>query len=244
MVVTLAYVGSAQASALFGIRQGLEEANLQGQFLGQRYVLEVIEPGAAPAADFSSYAAIVAALEKENLRMLAKFARGRAVFNLISEDDALRAACIPGLLHVIPSSTMKRNAEAQWRKVHPDANVVAMAWHGDFVKFAGRDLNKRFQKAFNTPMDERAWAGWAAVKIVSDSIARGGAADPGVLLEFLSSRLSFDGQKGVDMNFRPTGQLRQTLLITEGGRLLGEAPVRGVAAPDDLDSLDTAACSG
>lgn len=244
VVFTLAYVGGAQHSALLGIRQGLDEANLQGRFLGQKYLLEMIEPADAFASDLSRFIAVVAAVDKDKLLQLADVARGRAVFNLVAEDDALRAACVPNLLHVIPSTSMKRKAEAQWRQVNPDSNVVATAWHSEFVKFAGRDLNKRFQKAFNTPMGEQAWAGWAAVKMLSDSIARGEAAHAATLLDYLRSRLSFDGQKGVDMNFRPTGQLRQTLLITEGGRLVGEAPVRGVAAPDDLDSLDATVCPG
>lgn len=241
-VFTLAYVGGAQQSALLGVRQGLDEANLQGQFLGQKYVLEVIDPAAAPAADFSRFTAVVAALGKDRLEQIAGLAGGRAVFNVYAEDDSLREACISNLLHVIPGASMKQTALAQWKKVHPDSSATATAWHHDFVKFAARDLNKRFQKAFNTAMDDHAWAGWAAVKMFSDSIARGEAGDAAALLDFLKTRLSFDGQKGVDMNFRPTGQLRQTLLITEQGKLVGEAPVRGVAPPDDLDSLDTIVC--
>jgi hypothetical protein len=45
---------------------------------------------------------------------------------------------------------------------------------------------------------------------------------------------------GTDMNFRPTGQLRQPLLLVEDGKIAGEAPVRGVA--DDLDSLGNVEC--
>ncbi|MCY4281483.1 MAG: hypothetical protein OXE03_00980, partial [Gammaproteobacteria bacterium] len=63
------------------------------------------------------------------------------------------------------------------------------------------------------------------------------------MLEFLKGDLGFDGQKGLGLDFRNTGQLRQLLLISDAdGKLLGEAPVRGVVEPDDMDSLGLASC--
>lgn len=240
--VRLAFVGAEENSALRGVTQGLEEANLQGSFLGQKYSLDVLEPATMAAADFSTYMAVLAAADRETLMRLAGLAAGRTVFNLTDPDDAMRETCLPNLLHIVPSAQMRRKAIAQWRTVHTHDDVAAAAWHPEFVKFAGRDLNKRFQKSFNVPMDEFSWAGWAAVKMAADSIAREGISNAGDLLVYLRTRLSFDGQKGVDMDFRETGQLRQPLLIIEAGRLVGEAPVRGVAEPDDLDSLDSSAC--
>jgi hypothetical protein len=55
--------------------------------------------------------------------------------------------------------------------------------------------------------------------------------------------MEFDGQKGDYMTFRETGQLRQLLLVVVDGKLAGEAPVRGVAESDDLDSLDPLVCA-
>jgi hypothetical protein len=92
-------------------------------------------------------------------------------------------------------------------------------------------------------MDDPAWAGWAAVKLLSDTVAREQDAAPATLLEALRSRLSFDGQKGVDMSFRPDGQLRQPLLLVEEDRVVAEAPVRGVADIEDLDSLGPSRCA-
>ncbi|MDQ3775994.1 MAG: hypothetical protein M3461_17375 [Pseudomonadota bacterium] len=86
-------------------------------------------------------------------------------------------------------------------------------------------------------MDDRAWAGWAAVKMVADSVARLGRAEATPLLDYLKTALAFDGQKGVTMSFRKNGQLRQMLLIVEGPRIVGEAPVKGVVDPTHLDSL-------
>jgi len=44
------------------------------------------------------------------------------------------------------------------------------------------------------------------------------------------------------MNFRDTGQLRQLILLVEEDKIVGEAPVRGVAKPPTLDSLGLLNC--
>jgi hypothetical protein len=241
--VSLAYVGVESDTAYLGVRQGLAEANLQGRFLGQEYAIEAVAPEAAAGTDFTPHLAIVVAADAGLLQELAVRWPDHAVLNARAGDDALRAACIPNLLHVIPSEHMRQDAVGQWRSRNPDAEVAALAWHPDFMKFAGRDLNKRFRAAFDTGMDDYAWAGWAAVKMISDMVARRGPEAPAALLQHLRSDLAFDGQKGIDLSFRATGQLRQPLLLVEHGRLVGEAPVRGVAASDaDLDSLGLTEC--
>lgn len=243
MEVRFAYLGSDQDPAYLGVKQGLGEANLQGTFLGQTYSVDVHDPAGQAREDFTRYVAVLASADAAALRSLAEKASGRAVFNLRSDDEALREACIPNLLHIVPGLRMKHDAVAQWRAKNPEARVTASAWHPEFLKFAGRDLNKRFRAAYGTGMEDAAWAGWAAVKMTSDAIAREGISDAGVVLEFLKTRLVFDGQKGVEMNFRETGQLRQPLLLIEDGKVVGEAPVRGVAeSDDDLDSLGHTSC--
>lgn len=240
--VRLLYVGDGESSTLLGVRQGLQEANLQGRFLNQQYRLNIRRAEQVNAADFRGPAAVLAAVDAVALRKLAAAADGIPVFNLQATEDELRERCVVNLLHVIPADAMARDAEAQWRKMNPDAIATAHAWHGDFMKFAGRDLNKRFRATTGQAMDDFAWAGWAAVKMVSDSIARLNDATPAALLAFLRGRLMFDGQKGAEMSFRDSGQLRQPLLLSENGRLIGEAPVRGVAGPDELDTLGNSRC--
>ena len=44
------------------------------------------------------------------------------------------------------------------------------------------------------------------------------------------------------MSFRETGQLRQPLLLVDGDRIVGEAPVRGVVDTTYLDSLGVPFC--
>ncbi len=239
--IKFAYVGDIENSAYAGVVQGLDEANMQGQFLGQKYVMRTF-PGPAELPDNAGdYIAILSALPTDELLLLHEKARYHAVFNLVAEDDSLRRDCRNNILNIIPSARMKQDAIAQWQQKHPGANVIAQAWHEDFVKFAARDLNKRFRKAFNKGMDDYAWAGWAAVRMTADSVVREGLTEPVALLSYLKTRLAFDGQKGLNMNFRETGQLRQLLLLVEDNSIVGEAPVRGVSS--DIDSLGTAECA-
>jgi len=241
--IRLLYIGSPDDASYLGARQGLNEANLQGQFLGQTYILDVRAPGAVPPAEaLSGMAAVLATVNADRLPELAATAAGIPVFNLRADDDSLRAACIANLLHVIPSAAMRWDAVAQWQKINPGAQVTASAWHGDFMKYAGRDLNKRYRATSGQAMDEAAWAGWAAVKMTSDTVARLNDTRPAAVLTFLRHELRFDGQKGAEMSFRASGQLRQPLLIIKEGKIAGEAPVRGVADADDLDSLGNSDC--
>lgn len=241
--VELAYIGDPADAAYSGVSQGIEEANLQGQFLGQRYRLTSFAPGERNRAPSSQAAVLLAALDDRELVELGERAPGRAVFDLASGSDALRQRCLPNLLHILPSTRMKADALAQWQRLHPESRAQVQAWHSDFTKYAAEQLNRRYRKAQGRDMDDRAWAGWAAVKMVADSVARLGTAEATPLLDYLKTALAFDGQKGVTMSFRKNGQLRQILLIVEGPRIVGEAPVKGVVDPTDLDSLGPVDCA-
>ena len=240
---SFAFIGDTDSSAYRGIAQGIHEANLQGQFLGQSYSLQEFSGDDLDIIDPDRFIAIIVATDANDLVQAGARFSDHAIFNVSVHDDALREACAPNLLHVIPSARMLADAEAQWLQKNPDAEITVSGWHPQFMKFAARDLNKRYKKRASEPMDQYAWAGWAAVKMASDSVARQNITEPGAMLEFLKTGLAFDGQKGLDMDFRDTGQLRQLLLIVDsGGELLGEAPVRGVVATDDVDSLGLASC--
>jgi ABC-type branched-subunit amino acid transport system substrate-binding protein len=241
--VRLVYVGPTQSAVWRGVQQGLEEANILGRFTGQTYTLQHATPeGVEHLQAAQSPVAVLAAADAETLSRLSGTLAptGLAVFNLTSDTDALRRACLPNLLHIPPSARMKADAVAQWQQKHPGAQVEARAWHPDFKKFAARDLNKRFLKIQGVPMEDDAWAGWAAVKMLAESVARTQTTEPPRLLSYMRGELQFDGQKGVSHSFRDTGQLRQPLLLVQHGTLVGEAPVRGVAS--SLDSLGLPSC--
>lgn len=238
---TFVYVGSTEHSAYSGLSRGLAEANLQGQFLGQKYHINIFADAAELAANSGTPLVIVAAVDTEELLVIRNANRYTAILNLVAEDDSLRSACLGNILSIIPSKKMLGDAISQWRQKHPESVAIAAAWHEDFVKFAARDLNKRYRKTFDKGMDEYAWAGWAAVRMVADTVAREAITNPVEMLYYLKTNLSFDGQKGLNMNFRETGQLRQLLLMIENNELVGEAPVRGVS--NDIDSLGIRECA-
>ena len=241
--INFAFIGATDSNAYDGVAQGIHEANLQGRFLGQNYTLHEFSADNLDAIDPDMFIAFIVASNADDIRQAGDRFRDHAILNVAVHDDALREECSSNLLHVIPSSKMLADAEAQWLQKSPGAGITVSGWHPDFVKFAARDLNKRYKKKFSKPMEQYAWAGWAAVKMTSDSVARKNLTDAAGLLQHLKTELSFDGQKGLNMDFRDTGQLRQLLLIAgPEGELLGEAPVRGVVAPDDVDSLGLASC--
>lgn len=236
--VRIAFIGDQDGDGWRGAAQGIAEANAQGRFLGLHYTLE---PSAGPAVD-ADVSAIVTAVAAERLAPIAAANPGRAVINVAAADDELRADCVPNLLHTLPSYAMRDDAETQWRRKHPESEAVAQAWHADFEKYAAAQLNKRYQAGAGRPMSDEAWAGWAATKAVADVIARDQRVESAALLDSLRGDIAFDGQKGAEMSFRDTGQLRQPLLLVEGGRIVGEAPVRGVVDTENLDSLGLPSC--
>ncbi len=243
--VQFIYAGKPEGSTWLGVKLGEHESNILGRFTGQTYAVNPMSPEALLNAKLDTLpAAVIAAVDADKLRQLsAKFAPlSVTVFNVAIGDDALRQVCLPGVLHTPPSVRMQADAVAQWQKKHPEANVEAWAWHSDFKKFAARDLNNRFRKQFQKPMDSKAWAGWAALKMVSEAVARIQSAEPKQILTYLREEMEFDGQKGIPHTFRDNGQLRQPLLIVEAGKLVGEAPVRGVVDTSNLDTLGLPSC--
>ena len=238
--VKFLYVGPTEGSAWLGVQQGLKEANIQGQFLGQAYSLQVVTVD--DLKQTGSETAVVLAASADEVLAIASMTElaSMPVFNLISDADKLRSACLPNLLNIPPSQRMKHDAVAQWHKKHPDVEVTGQGWHADFHKFAARELNSRFKKANVVAMDDDSWSGWATIKMLSDSVARSQITAPDKMLVYLKNEMEFDGQKGVGATFRDTGQLRQLVLLVENGKLIAEAPVRG--SKGGLDGLGLPSC--
>ena len=234
--VDILFVGGADTPAHYGARQGLSEANAQGEFLGVTYRLV-----AADATDANPRAVVAAVNPTRLLRLRAQY-RELPVLNVTAADTTLREACEPNLFHVTPSRAMFEDAERQWQRKHPGSTARAQAWHRTFRKYAAAQLNSRYHEQFGQHMGDEAWSGWAAVKLLSDTIVRQPAMTGAQLTEQLQTNLAFDGQKGSDMSFRETGQLRQPLLLVDNDKIVGEAPVRGVVNTNNLDSLGLSFC--
>ncbi|MFK8068477.1 MAG: ABC transporter substrate-binding protein [Gammaproteobacteria bacterium] len=239
--VSLAFWGDVSSMASLGVVQGIDEANLQGEFLGQSYRIK--NHDVANLAHVSNVAAIFAVADEAVLRKLAKLNPDTPIFNLSDENNSLRENCIANLFHTIPSQKMRDDAVAQWIQKNPDSKASAAGWHKDFKKYAASQVNKRFSDLHEKAMDDSGYAGWIAMKAVADAVVRTSSTDGVKLMTFLKNDLVIDGAKGLKMNFRSTGQLRQMLLLVDKGDIVGEAPVRGVVDTTDLETLGILECT-
>lgn len=240
--VTMHYVGPTEGSAWLGVQQGVNEANLQGQFLGQAYSIKPVTVD--ELATMSDITAVLVAGDAATVFQVAEMPAlaDVAVFNITATDDALRQACLPNLLNVTASEQMRKNALAQWDSKNKDQKVSVQGWHEKFKKFAASQLNNRFKEAHGVIMDDDSWAGWVPPKMIADTVARTQSADADSMLAYLKNELAFDSQKGAGATFRETGQLRQLLLlIDEENKIAAEAPLRGVKG--GLDSLGNVSCN-
>jgi hypothetical protein len=76
-----------------------------------------------------------------------------------------------------------------------------VAWLPTLEKFGAGELNQRFLREMKHPMDEDAWLGWVAVKIVAEAALRNRDI----------ARIRIDGHKGVPLYFDDAGNLVQPL---------------------------------
>lgn len=240
--IMLAYIGNLQNSAWLGARLGIEDANAEGAFLRLHFDLKALKASTLNSRTASAYTALLVAGNAATVRRIAAIAPHRAIFNLSADDNSLRSGCLGNVLSVAPSARMIRDAVSQWRKLHPGTTVEVKAWDPTAANYAGHDLNARFRRHFRRSMDDLAWAGWAAAAMVGDAVARTGSADPRDLLDNLKDQESFDGEKGVELSFLSTGQLRQPLMLIDGNKPGGEVPVTGVVEPEGRNSPGPARC--
>ena len=123
------------------------------------------------------------------------------------------------------------------RPVVGDAGLVPVAWHAQFERFGAPQVARRFAKAAKRPMTASDWAAWMAGKTLvalATSVPKGPAA---AWTQALPTT-TVDGSKGTNMSFRPwDGQLRQTLLLTDGQGVISQAPIEGLLHPSNV--LDT-----
>lgn len=123
------------------------------------------------------------------------------------------------------------------RPVVGDGGLVAVGWHAQFERFGAPQVSRRFAKAAKRPMTGHDWTSWMAGKTL---VALAAAQPKGHAAAWAAAlpKLNLDGSKGVSMSFRAwDGQLRQTLLLTDGQGVISQAPVEGILHP--VNVLDT-----
>jgi ABC transporter substrate binding protein (PQQ-dependent alcohol dehydrogenase system) len=123
------------------------------------------------------------------------------------------------------------------RPVVGDGGLVAVAWSSRFDRFGAPQVSRRLLKAAGRRMESHDWQAWIAGKAL---VAAAVKAPKGPVAAFQKAlgEVDIDGSKGVAMAFRPwDGQLRQTLLLSDGQAVIGQAPIEGVLHPKNV--LDT-----
>jgi hypothetical protein len=90
--------------------------------------------------------------------------------------------------------------------------VRATLWHDSLTRHGAAQLNERFARRFGAPMTARDWAGWMAVKIVWEVVARHGTT-AGALATALAHGARFDGHKGRPLVFGADRRLGQPLYV-------------------------------
>jgi len=123
------------------------------------------------------------------------------------------------------------------RPVVGDAGLVALAWHAQFERYGAPQVSRRFAKAAKRPMTAHDWAAWMAGKVL---VAAATAAPKGPAAAWAQAlaKTAIDGSKGGALSFRAwDGQLRQTLLLTDGQGVIAQAPIEGLLHPTNV--LDT-----
>lgn len=80
--------------------------------------------------------------------------------------------------------------------------AVPVAWHPSLRRYGAAQLNERFRERTGRGMDENAWYGWMAVKLVAEAGLRGRPL----------AEARTDGHKGGALSFRE-GRLHQPLYV-------------------------------
>jgi ABC transporter substrate binding protein (PQQ-dependent alcohol dehydrogenase system) len=123
------------------------------------------------------------------------------------------------------------------RPVVGDAGLVALAWHAQFERYGAPQVSRRFAKATKRPMTDHDWAAWMGGKALI-AIATTEPKGPNAAWAQALAKTPVDGSKGGNLSFRPwDGQLRQSMLLTDGQGVISQAPIEGLLHPTDV--LDT-----
>ena len=124
------------------------------------------------------------------------------------------------------------------RPVIGDAGLTALAWHAQYDRFGAPQVSRRFTKTAQRPMSAADWSAWMGGKALA-AAAVAAPKGPAAAVQKALTDGELDGSKGVAMSFRPwDGQMRQTMLLTDGQGVIGTAPVDGVLHPKNaLDTL-------
>lgn len=131
----------------------------------------------------------------------------------------------------------------QWpRPVVGSNGLVPLAWHPQWERNGGPQVNRRFLRLAGRTMTGQDWSAWVAVKAVAAVVGEHPKATPAEQARLLrGGQVTVDGAKGPALSFRAwDGQLRQPVFLSHVDGVVGLAPLDGVLHPTEvLDTLGT-----
>ena len=231
---------TAAARALAGIRMGIDESARTATLLGHTIALrERAGTGFTDARALAAETIVVltglAPGTSAELGMMGGMV-GVPIVDVLEEEDSAKELvrspemppCRPWLFHIAPGHP-RRHAALGAADSSGGAQAAAgevVAWDPTLERYGAAQLNDRYRARTGQAMDEAAWCGWAAMKIVGDTalrLAMSGALTATALGDAMR-RGRFDTHKGQVLTFEPcTQRLRQPVWVRRAGRLVEAA---------------------
>lgn len=209
-----------------GVLFGAEEARRSGELL--RLPLDlytVAEPTSDRLEPLLSTlrergaVAVVAALPDEMQALLEQAAPAAGLVVMDARAARAGAPDRPGVFRTGLAEAAYRRALLHALDGRTVPGYRAVLWDPGLFRYGAEQLNERYRRRFAAGMTGEAWAGWMAVKAVSEAILRarhGGRA--GVIERLGGARVAFDGHKGVPLDFTgPGATLAQPVYVIGEG---------------------------
>ncbi|WP_350334312.1 ABC transporter substrate-binding protein [Coralliovum pocilloporae] len=126
------------------------------------------------------------------------------------------------------------------RPIAGSEGLRPVTWAPVVEQWGAAQLQSRFRKQADRPMQSRDYAAWAAVRVIGEAVTRTNGAEPEALRAFiLSDQFELAGFKGRPLSFRTwNGQLRQPIPLVTERALAAQAPLEGyLHEHNELDTL-------
>lgn len=147
--------------------------------------------------------ALLSRMKRQKLSKVA-FDSADALSRTIARQEGLvETAAADADFFFTTSDTPERSALTAGVCLRPaQGTAVPLAWHPALYRYGAGELNERYEDATGIGMNENAWFGWTAMKIVLETALRN--------QQLADARI--DGHKGVPLTFR-RGILQQPLYV-------------------------------
>lgn len=215
------------ARAARGATLAAEEAVRAGDLVGRGFALAQVRASGVDAAVRETErllrdgaVAVIGGFDPATCRALDSLATAtRTLYVNVGCTDAVARdpERHPRTFHVAATEAMLRGAGAA------AGAAPATLWHGELSRYGAAQLNERFTRRFDAPMEGPEWAAWMAVKVVAEAALRASGGDTTRVVSsdtlaawLVRSDAAFDGHKGEPLRFGADDhQLRQPVYVVE-----------------------------